>query len=152
MLDAELTVAGLLSGSADDLGAVVSGARSLGSVPATARILPPVDDQESCALRPALVPRDAVELPLELQLSILRGGAVAFEGATSTARIRRPLESLVEHLGRALRFPNGAVLLTGTGVVPDAPFTLAAGDVVRIDAGPLGMLENPVIEVGAGAS
>jgi 2-dehydro-3-deoxy-D-arabinonate dehydratase len=103
---------------------------------------------ESCALGPALVPRDAVDLPIELRLSILRRGAAVFEGATTTGRIRRPLDSLVEYLGRALSFPNGAVLLTGTGVVPDAPFTLLAGDVVRIDAGPLGILENPVIEVG----
>jgi 2-dehydro-3-deoxy-D-arabinonate dehydratase len=50
-----------------------------------------------------------------------------------------------------LRFPDGAILLTGTGVVPDAPFTLHAGDVVRIDAGSLGVLENPVIEVGSPA-
>jgi 2-dehydro-3-deoxy-D-arabinonate dehydratase len=104
---------------------------------------------ESCALGPALVPSDAVELPIELRLAILRGGAAVFEGATSTGRIRRPLESLVEYLGRAMRFPSGAILLTGTGVVPDAPFTLQAGDVVRIDAGALGALENGVIEVGS---
>jgi 2-dehydro-3-deoxy-D-arabinonate dehydratase len=106
---------------------------------------------ESCALGPALVPRDAVDLPIELRLAIIRGGATAFEGATTTARIHRPLETLVEYLGRAMRFPQGAILLTGTGVVPDAPFTLYAGDVVRIDAGPLGTLENPVIEVGSSA-
>jgi 2-dehydro-3-deoxy-D-arabinonate dehydratase len=105
--------------------------------------------EQSCALGPALVPRDSVDLPIELQLSILRDGAVAFEGATSTGRIRRPLESLVAYLGSALSFPSGAVLLTGTGVVPDAPFTLLPGDVVRIDAGPLGVLENPVVEVGS---
>jgi 2-dehydro-3-deoxy-D-arabinonate dehydratase len=106
---------------------------------------------ESCALGPALVPRDAITLPVELRLSILRGGVAAFEGDTTTGRIRRPLESLVEFMGRAMRFPSGAVLLTGTGVVPDAPFTLLAGDVVRIDGGPLGILENPVIEVGSRA-
>lgn len=45
-------------------------------------------------------------------------------------------------------FPDGVFLMTGTGVVPDAPFTLAAGDVVTIDGGPLGVLENPVEVVG----
>ena len=255
LLDTDLTVGGLLGGSADDLGAVLADAGSEGDVPGGARVIAPVDIQEvwaagvtyersrialveesqqgsvydqvyvadrpelffkasawrvrgptetvgiradsawnvpepelglvvaadlriagytvgndmssrsiegenplylpqakvydeSCALGPALVPRDAVDLPIELRLSILRRGAAVFEGATTTGRIRRPLDSLVEYLGRALSFPNGAVLLTGTGVVPDAPFTLLAGDVVRIDAGPLGILENPVIEVG----
>ena len=102
----------------------------------------------SCALGPALVPADLIVLPLELRLSVVREGAVAFDGATSTGRIRRPLLELVEYLGRALELPSGALLLTGTGVVPDAPFTLQDGDVVRIDGGPLGVLENPVATVG----
>lgn len=102
----------------------------------------------SCALGPAIVPFDAVTLPVDLHLSIGRAGATVFEGSTSTGRLRRPLGTLVEHLGRALAFPDGAVLLTGTGIVPDAPFTLSDGDVVRIDAGPLGSLTNPVTVVG----
>lgn len=103
---------------------------------------------QSCALGPALVPADAVSMPITLDLAIERAGATVFRGETTTGRIRRPLESLVEYLGRALVFPRGAVLLTGTGIVPDAPFTLLAGDTVRIDAGPLGILENPVVDVG----
>jgi 2-dehydro-3-deoxy-D-arabinonate dehydratase len=102
----------------------------------------------ACALGPAIVPADAVTLPVTIELIIERDGAVAFRGETTTARIRRPLGSLVEFLGRALAFPAGAVLLTGTGIVPDAPFTLRSGDVVRIDAGPLGTLDNPVVPVG----
>jgi len=42
------------------------------------------------------------------------------------------------------------VLLTGTGIVPDAPFTLEAGDEVRISIEGLGILTNPVVRVGAG--
>jgi len=102
----------------------------------------------SCALGPAMVPFAAVAPPFDIDLSIERDRAEAFRGRTSTGRIRRPLEELVGFLGRALAFPNGAVLLTGTGIVPDAPFTLLPGDVVRIDVGPLGVLENPVVEVG----
>jgi 2-dehydro-3-deoxy-D-arabinonate dehydratase len=107
---------------------------------------------QACAIGPAVVPVDAVRLPIDLALSIARGGATVFEGSTSTGRIRRPLESLVEHLGRALSFPDGAVLLTGTGIVPDAPFTLRGGDVVRIDGGPLGSLVNTVAVVGNAAA
>jgi 2-dehydro-3-deoxy-D-arabinonate dehydratase len=40
------------------------------------------------------------------------------------------------------------VLLTGTGIVPDASITVVAGDVIRIEMGDLGVLENPVVAVG----
>jgi len=36
------------------------------------------------------------------------------------------------------------VLLTGTGVVPPDDFTLAAGDEVRIEIPPIGVLVNVV--------
>ncbi len=41
------------------------------------------------------------------------------------------------------------MLLTGTGIVPAAPFTLLPGDVVRIEIDGLGILENPVASVGS---
>jgi 2-dehydro-3-deoxy-D-arabinonate dehydratase len=43
-------------------------------------------------------------------------------------------------------FPEGAILLTGTGVVPPNEFTLAAGDVVSISVTGLGTLVNPVVQ------
>jgi 2-dehydro-3-deoxy-D-arabinonate dehydratase len=45
-------------------------------------------------------------------------------------------------------FPDGCVLLTGTGVVPPDDFTLAAGDVVTISIDGIGSLENEV-RIGA---
>ena len=102
----------------------------------------------SCALGPALVPATAVASPFELRLVVERDGAIVVDDVTTTARIRRPLIELVEFLGRALELPSGAILLTGTGIVPDPAFTLRDGDVVRIDAGPLGRLENTVTVVG----
>ena len=45
--------------------------------------------------------------------------------------------------------PDAALdrLLTGTGVVPDNDFTLAAQDVVRIHVSGIGAIENPVVVV-----
>jgi 2-dehydro-3-deoxy-D-arabinonate dehydratase len=102
----------------------------------------------SCALGPALVPVGAVSPPFPLRLVVLRDGAAIVDEATSSARIRRPLAELVGYLGRALELPSGAILLTGTGIVPGGAFSLQEGDVVRIEAGPLGTLENPVVRVG----
>ena len=89
-----------------------------------------------------------VGAPFRIGLTIRRAGAVVFDGATSSDRLRRSFEELVGHLGRALSFPAGAILLTGTGIVPDPPFSLTAGDSVEIAIDGLGRLVNPVVRVG----
>jgi 2-dehydro-3-deoxy-D-arabinonate dehydratase len=102
----------------------------------------------SCALGPAVVtdvdPGDGFAIAMEVE----REGSMIFEGTTSTARMKRSFEELSACLGRALSFPRGAVLMTGTGIVPDREFSLQPGDVVRIRIDGLGVLENPVVEVG----
>jgi 2-dehydro-3-deoxy-D-arabinonate dehydratase len=102
----------------------------------------------ACALGPAVVSADLVAPPFEIGVQILRGDDVVFSGRTSTAKMRRSFEDLASHLGRALTLPHGAVLLTGTGIVPEADVTLWRGDVVRIEIAGLGVLENPVEVVG----
>jgi 2-dehydro-3-deoxy-D-arabinonate dehydratase len=57
------------------------------------------------------------------------------------------LETLASYLFRSNRFPHGAFLLTGTGIVPDDNFTLEAGDVVSIRIEHIGTLTNKVVRV-----
>lgn len=102
----------------------------------------------ACAIGPCLVPAALVTPPFEIRLKVTRNGVAVINEATSTSRLNRNLVDLIEHLGRALSFPDGVVLLTGTGIVPDNSFTLAAGDLVQISIDQLGMLENPTIRVG----
>ena len=90
---------------------------------------------QSCALGPCLVPADQLTMPLSIGLTINRPTGGVTGGWTSTAEITREFADLVEHLTRALAIPDGAILLTGTGIVPAAPFTLLPGDVVRIEIG-----------------
>ncbi len=100
----------------------------------------------SCALGPvitlaeALPPRDQVSI----RLTIRRAGAVAFDGSTSVAAMARTFEDLVAWLGRDNSFPDGVVLLTGTGLVPPDNFTLAHGDEVGIEVAGIGRLVNVV--------
>ena len=47
-------------------------------------------------------------------------------------------------LGRDNSFPHGALLLTGTGIVPPDDFTLAHGDEVSIAIDGVGILRNRV--------
>jgi 2-dehydro-3-deoxy-D-arabinonate dehydratase len=103
----------------------------------------------SCAVGPGIVPAWAAPPPpFDISLRVQRGEAVAFEGFTNTASITRPFEDLAQWLMTALTFPVGAVLLTGTGIVPDESFSLRPGDVVVIDIPGIGTLTNPVILVG----
>jgi 2-dehydro-3-deoxy-D-arabinonate dehydratase len=100
----------------------------------------------SCAIGPWVTPSAAMP-PLDtvnVRLVITRGAAVAFDWSTSLSNMARSCESLVEWLGRELDFPNGAVLLTGTGIVPPDDFTLKQGDVVAITIDGIGTLTNPV--------
>jgi 2-dehydro-3-deoxy-D-arabinonate dehydratase len=58
----------------------------------------------------------------------------------------RSFEDLIGWLGRDNSFPAGAMLMTGTGVVPDNDFTLQAGDVVDIRIDGIGTLSNPIVQ------
>lgn len=82
-----------------------------------------------------------------IQLEIQRGGQSVFTGETSVGQIKRPFNELADYLFRSQTFPHGAVLLTGTGIVPPDDFTLQARDLVRISISGIGTLTNPVVEV-----
>jgi 2-dehydro-3-deoxy-D-arabinonate dehydratase len=103
----------------------------------------------ACSMGPCIVPAGEVDPPFTITLEVRRGATVAYRGVTTTELMRRSFDELCSYLGRALTFPVGAVLLTGTPLVPDAPFTLEPGDSVRIEIEDLGVLENPVVLVGA---
>ncbi|WP_407543588.1 fumarylacetoacetate hydrolase family protein (plasmid) [Deinococcus radiomollis] len=97
-------------------------------------------------LGPHLVTADEVSSPqaLHVALEITRQDRRVFQGETTTAEIQRRLEDLAGYLFRSQRFPVGAVLLTGTGIVPPDDFSLQAGDLIRIGIEGLGVLENSV--------
>jgi 2-dehydro-3-deoxy-D-arabinonate dehydratase len=102
-----------------------SGACAIGPVVTLARFLP---QGEACSIH----------------LQIHRAGTQVFEGKTSQASMARKLEDLVSWLFKENDFPDGAFLLTGTGVVPPDQFTLLSGDVIRIEIAGIGVLENTV--------
>jgi 2-dehydro-3-deoxy-D-arabinonate dehydratase len=98
----------------------------------------------SCAIGPAIVPASEIEPPFTIRMAIERDGAAVYDDTTSTDQMRRSFDELASYLGRALTTPVGAFLMTGTGIVPDPPFTLEAGDVVTIAVDGLGTLSNTV--------
>jgi 2-dehydro-3-deoxy-D-arabinonate dehydratase len=102
--------------------------------------------RHSCALGPAvtLVEPKLDAGNLDIHMTIARGGETVFQGETNTKKIHRPLAELAAYLGRYNDFPGGAVLLTGTGIVPGDEFSLQDGDVVSIAIEAIGVLRNPV--------
>ncbi len=99
----------------------------------------------SCALGPAiLVSDEPMPSTTAISLEILRGGAIAFSDATTLASMKRRPDELVEYLYRETSFPNGCILLTGTGVIPPDTFTLQSGDEIAISITGIGTLRNTV--------
>jgi 2-dehydro-3-deoxy-D-arabinonate dehydratase len=99
-----------------------------------------------CALGPVITLAERMPPPAEitLRLSIDRAGARVFEGSTSIGKMARSFADLIQWLGKEATFPNGVILLTGTGIVPPDDFTLHVGDVVHIDVSGIGRLSNVV--------
>jgi 2-dehydro-3-deoxy-D-arabinonate dehydratase len=80
----------------------------------------------------------------EITLGISRRGGEVFHGKTALSQLKRGYEELAGFLFRENDFPDGALLMTGTGIVPDPPFTLQAGDEVAITIDGIGTLRNTV--------
>jgi 2-dehydro-3-deoxy-D-arabinonate dehydratase len=101
----------------------------------------------SCALGPGIVLSDNVSdaRDLEISMTIERDGADLWSGSAHTSELVRAPKDLVEFATRALAFPDGLVLSTGTSLVPDLPFTLRSGDVVQVSIEGLGTLVNEVV-------
>jgi 2-dehydro-3-deoxy-D-arabinonate dehydratase len=103
----------------------------------------------SCAVGPFISVGDSESTAREwkIRLNIDRAGNTVFSGETSVNQIKRSFDELAEFLFRSQVFPHGAVLLTGTGVVPPDHFTLQAQDIVEIEISGIGLLRNRVITV-----
>lgn len=101
---------------------------------------------KSCAIGPWVVVGSHEEEIRQwtIGVEITRQDEVVFTGETSIDNIKRNFSDLIDYLGRSQSFPYGAMLLTGTGVVPGDDFTLAEKDVVSICISGVGTLQNTV--------
>lgn len=100
----------------------------------------------ACAVAPAVRPAWEISAAdLAISLEVARDGAVAWSDRTSTSELKRPLQSLVDCLFAEQHFPDGVIISTGTGIVPEITFTLAPGDTVTIGIDQVGVLTNTVV-------
>jgi 2-dehydro-3-deoxy-D-arabinonate dehydratase len=100
----------------------------------------------SCALAPWVVLGASESQVREwpIRIAIQRNGKQVFAGETRIGNIKRSFQELASYLCRSQKFPHGAVLLTGTGVVPPDEFTLYEHDIIEIEIPAIGVLRNPV--------
>lgn len=99
----------------------------------------------SAAVGPCIyVTNDSLPPDTQIQMQILRGGKVVFEGEVAISQIKRKFSDLVSYLYRETSFPNGSLVMTGTGIVPSSDFTLKKDDEIRITIQPIGTLINTV--------
>lgn len=103
----------------------------------------------SSSLGPAILIKERIPegTTFDIELVISRSGEEVYSSRTSTTRMSRTFEELVAALTSHLVFPNGAFLMTGTGIVPEESFSLRPGDQVRINVPPVGSLVNSVVSV-----
>jgi len=104
--------------------------------------------RQCCGLGPCvLIPEQPLNrAETKIRVHIERNGDEVFRGETDLEQMARSFDDLINWLGRENDFPNGAVLLTGTGIIPPDEFSLKNGDVVSIEITGIGTLVNPVVQ------
>lgn len=98
----------------------------------------------SCSLGPALLIAPDISPDAAISITITRSGQTAFSGTTAVSQLKRTLPELAGWLFRDNEFSAGALLLTGTGIVPQGTWTLQSGDEIAITIDGIGTLVNAV--------
>jgi 2-dehydro-3-deoxy-D-arabinonate dehydratase len=94
-------------------------------------------------IRPIWEISDTSKLAIDAKID--RGTEIVWQAQTSLAQLNRSFADLIEYLFRCQSFPVGAILSTGTGIVPPLDISLEAGDLVTITVEEIGTLINKVV-------
>ncbi len=79
-----------------------------------------------------------------ISMEISRNSQKVFEGMVALEQMKRTPEELVSFVYRECSFPQGCLIMTGTGIVPGNDFTLKSGDEIKISIENIGTLINVV--------
>lgn len=108
--------------------------------------LPQAKTYDQCAaVGPCIYLTDEpIDRSKNIQLVIKRNSDTEFEGNVDLGQLKRTPEELVSYVFREASFPNGCLIMTGTGIVPGNDFTLKSGDEISITIDGIGTLVNTV--------
>ncbi|HWH62189.1 MAG TPA: fumarylacetoacetate hydrolase family protein [Ginsengibacter sp.] len=108
--------------------------------------LPQAKTYDGCAaLGPCiLLSEKPIEGNTKITLTISRSKQIAFKDSIAINQMKRTPEELTSFIYRECSFPNGCLIMTGTGIVPANEFTLQSGDEISIAIDAIGKLVNVV--------
>lgn len=108
--------------------------------------LPQAKTYDACAaVGPCVyVTEQPLDEKTKIHLEISRENKKVFEGTVGIDQMKRKPEELVSFVFRECSFPNGCLVMTGTGIVPGNDFTLKSGDEIKISIDGIGTLVNVV--------
>ncbi len=108
--------------------------------------LPQAKTYDGCAaVGPCIyIPEKSMDMNSNIHLEIIRSNNKIFEGDISINKMKRTPEELVSFVYRECSFPNGCLIMTGTGIVPPNDFTLKPKDQIKISIDAIGTLINTV--------
>ncbi|WP_121357424.1 fumarylacetoacetate hydrolase family protein [Flavisolibacter nicotianae] len=108
--------------------------------------LPQAKTYDGCAaVGPCIYVTDQpLDKDTNIRLEISRNGSTVFEGTVAISQMKRTPEELASFVFRECSFPNGCLIMTGTGIVPEHDFTLKSGDEIKISIDGIGTLVNEV--------
>jgi 2-dehydro-3-deoxy-D-arabinonate dehydratase len=108
--------------------------------------LPQAKTYDGCAaLGPCiLLTENPIESNTKITLTITRNNETAFTDAIAISQMKRTPEELTSFVYRECSFPDGCMIMTGTGIVPGNDFTLKSGDEISITIDNIGTLVNTV--------
>lgn len=108
--------------------------------------LPQAKTYDGCAaLGPCILLTDKpIEGDTKITLVISRNQQIVFKDSIAIDQMKRTPEELRSFIYRESSFPNGCMIMTGTGIVPGNDFTLKSGDEISIAIDKIGELINVV--------
>ena len=108
--------------------------------------LPQAKTYDGCAaLGPCiLLTESPISSDTKITLTISRNNEKAFTDTIAISQMKRTPEELTSFIFRECTFPNGCMIMTGTGIVPGNDFTLQSGDTIAIAIENIGELVNTV--------
>jgi 2-dehydro-3-deoxy-D-arabinonate dehydratase len=108
--------------------------------------LPQAKTYDACAaVGPCIY---VTEQPLDrnttIHLEINRNNTVVFNDKIAISQMKRIPQELVNFVYRECSFPDGCLIMTGTGIVAGSDFALQSGDEIQIAIDNIGKLVNIV--------
>ncbi|OSZ77003.1 2-hydroxyhepta-2,4-diene-1,7-dioate isomerase [Chitinophagaceae bacterium IBVUCB2] len=108
--------------------------------------LPQAKTYDACAaVGPCIyITEEPLDKNTMIRLEIIRNNTSAFSDKIAISQMKRTPQELVSYVFRECSFPDGCLIMTGTGIVPASDFTLQSGDEIKVSIDNIGTLINKV--------